>query len=448
MKKKLLILFVCATQYIATNALQITEIFSNPTGDDGGREWVEVYNDTDSQIELSSLSFSVKAGVPVVATPVSGGTTLLPGAYAIIGSTVSGATKFNLEYPSYSGLLFKSSISLVNTGVTSLDVRVGGVVFDTIVSYVAAKEGYSYSKQGSSFIVVLPSPGKETSTDVTSSSSTLIEGTSTPVVGSQTTVPQMSPPSADIILYLPSERVVIAGAPTTFSISALTQAGKQIDNTKFTWSFGDGGQGTGSTTIYRYFYPGRYMAFVDASNGLVAGKARMLVKVVTPELELSEIKSSKHGLYIEVHNPNQYELDISTWKLSIDGSQYVIPLNTILLPGTTTISGVSLGFASSSISTSSVTRLLFPNNEEVVKVFQRNVSERASSALVTAILAPSSLVGTSLANKVIPTTKKITKVSKGNSTAVVVKTSPVIMTSTSSVKKDRRVADFFHALLK
>ncbi len=443
MKKLLLLLTLCIASQIRADALIINEIFSNPTGDDNGREWVEIYNDTENQIELSSISLSVKGGTPVVASHVSGGTTLPSGAYAIIGSTVSGATRFLQDYPTYSGPLLKAAISLVNTGATSIDVIVSGVVADTISSYVAAKEGSSYSRlPPGSFSVMSPTPGKE---NMVTTNEETVETSTAPTSGTQTTIPQMSPPLADIVIYLPNEKTVVAGAPTVFSVTALTQAGKPIDDLRFSWAFGDGGQSTGSSTVYSYFYPGRYVAYVDATNGLIAGKARMLVKVVQPDLELFPIKKSKRGLYIEIHNPNAYELDISTWKISIDGSQYSIPLNTIALPGVTTLSGVALGFASTSVSSSSVVRLLFPNNEEVAKVSRREIFEKESGPVTLATPSPVSLSKIRARSKVTPVIKKATEVTKVSTTTILKVASTTV---TSSSKKDRRIAEFFNSLFK
>lgn len=346
-------------------ALIINEVLSNPTGDDSGREWVELYNNSSSTIDLSGFTISIKGGTSVPIISVSGGATVSPFGYAIIGSTVSGATKFLQDYPLYNGPLFRSSISLVNTGTTSIDVKSGGVTVASLPSYSAAKEGSSLSLLGGVYIVTTPTPGAE---NKESGNGGTQEATTTQTSGTQITIPQMSSPSPDIVIYLSQERTVVAGAPTTFSVSATTGAGAVLDNLTCTWSFGDGGSGTGTTTVYRYFYPGRYVAFVDISNGKVAGKGRVLVKVVAPELSISTIKESKYGKYFEVYNPNQYEVDVSTWRVSLDGALFSFPMNTVLLPGSTIISGRSLGFASSTVRNGSVLSLLFPNNEEVVRV--------------------------------------------------------------------------------
>ncbi|MEN9880964.1 MAG: hypothetical protein RLZZ308_147 [Candidatus Parcubacteria bacterium] len=365
------------------SALTINELFSNPVGDDSGREWVEIYNETDSAVDIASLTISIKGGSPSIVTPVSGGTSIPAHSYAIIGSTVSGATKVLQDYPEYTGVLVKSALNLVNTGVTSIDIRLGGVMVDSIASYTAAKEGKSYARIGSQFVVTTPTLGKENTVDETLPSGDT-QATTTPIVGTQSTIPQLSPPSADITLYLPFEKTVVAGAPTTFSVYALTGSGKSIDTITYTWSFGDGGHSVGSSTVYRYMYPGMYVVYVDGSTGQVAGKARMKVKVVEPDIAISSLHQSKHGSYIDITNPNPYELDISGWKLSFDGALFSFPFTTTLLPGVTHISGQALGFASATASTTKVIKLLFPDMSEVIRVdaVQDKISTTTSTITV------------------------------------------------------------------
>lgn len=352
------------------SALTINEIMSNPIGDDNGREWLELYNDTGETIDISGLTISIKGGAPITTVPVSGGTSIAPFGYAIVGSVVNGVTKFSLDHPNYSGPLLRSSISLVNTGVTSLDIRLGGSVIYTISSYTAAKEGYTYSWLQGAYSLGSPTPGGENVSGVASGGST--ETSTTTAASAQVTIPQMSPPSSEIILYLPKEKMVVAGAPAHFTVYAQNFAGKILDNLNYAWSFGDGGQKTGSTTLYRYFYPGRYIAQVEGTNGLITGTGRMVVRVVAPEINISSIQTGKYGNYVSISNPNTYDLDISDWKLSIDGGIFSFPKNTMISMGDTIFAGNAMGFASTSVTTGTIIKLLFPNMEEVLRVNQAN----------------------------------------------------------------------------
>lgn len=353
-----------------TSALVINEVMSNPIGDDSGREWIELYNDSTESVDLSTLTISIKGGTPLVVTPLSGGTTLSPSSYAIIGSVVSGATRFGLDYPEYSGPLFKSSISLVNTGITSLDIRLQGTVVNSISSYTAAKEGHTYSHLQGTYGVGTPTPGRENESSNTSVTETSTTTTSNP---NQVTIAQMSPPSADMIIFLPKEKTVVAGALTNYSVSAMTNAGKAIENVTFKWAFGDGGQQTGSSTMYRYVYPGKYIIQVEGGNGLMAATGRMNVRVVAPDVLITNIKNGKYGPYISLINPNSYDLDISDWKISIDGSLFSFPKNTLLGLGETRFPGSTMGFASTTYGTSTVIKLLFPTMDELLRIQQETV---------------------------------------------------------------------------
>lgn len=429
------------SQVVCAHALIINEVLSNPIGDDGGREWIEVYNNSDTDVDLTSLTISIKGGSFIPVTPVSGGTTLVPHGYAIIGSTVSGATKFMLDYPSFSKPLFKSGISLVNTGVTSIELKIGGVVVDTLASYTAAKEGNTYSYLSGSFVSGVPTPGEENQAAPDKQE----DATTTPT-SSQVGIAKMSSPSADIVLYLPLEKTVVAGAPSLFSVSSLTHAGKVIDGMSYVWSFGDGGERTGSSTLYRYFYPGRYVAQVEGTNGFIAGTGRMMVRVVTPDLRMSSINDGKYGKYIDITNPNPYDLDISGWKLVIDSVPYSFPKNTILLgSGDTHVSGAAMGFASTTVSSSTLIKLLFPSMDEVLRVYQGE-SKNEGSFITSAL----KIVSSKSENKVVGAKPIVSKmlIQKNNSPQVSILKATSTKPLETKSKKDTRLASYFRSLFK
>jgi hypothetical protein len=348
-------------------ALTINEVMSNPIGDDGGREWIELYNDGTTDVDLSAMTVSIKGATAVVTTPLQGGTTLPAGGYAVIGSVVSGQTKFLQDYPTYSGILFKSSISLVNTGVTSIDLKLNGVTQASLPSYTAAKEGFTLSYIGGSYVAGTPTPGADNQAADTStgSGSDISNATTT---DTQATVAQMTPASSDIIVYLPTEKVVVAGAQTDFSVFSQTRAGKAINNLNYTWAFGDGGQATGSSTRHRFEYSGRYIVQVEALSASTIGSGRMVVRVVSPDLAIAGAGTGKYGAYVDIKNPNTYDLDLSGWLLTIDGAAFPFPKNTWLpAGGTTRFSGNAMGFASTTGVSEATVKVLFPSLEEVTR---------------------------------------------------------------------------------
>jgi hypothetical protein len=364
MKKLFLIICLIISMQTHSHALIINEIMSNPVGDDGGREWIEVYNNSSSTIDISNLTISIKGAVALPVTSVSGGTTVQPNGYAIIGSVVSNATKFLQDYPSYQGPLLRASLSLVNTGVTSLEIKLGGVSADILSSYTAAKEGLTLSRINGSFSSTTPTPGTENLPPVedTSTQATTTSNTTT----TQATIAQASAPLSDIVLYLPQEKVVVAGAESTFAVFGLTHTGRQIENLNYAWAYGDGGQNTGSSTSYRYAYPGTYIVSVEGGNGYVLGVGRINVRVVAPDIFIKNISTGKYGAYVDIENPNTYDLDVSQWRLTINGAPFLFPKNTLLARNNIThLSGLAMGFASTTINRDTVVKILFPNLEEI-----------------------------------------------------------------------------------
>ena len=95
------------------SALVITEIMYDPFGSDTGSEWIEVFNNGTSSIELARMRLHDKNNH--VITLVHGSAAIAPGAYAII---VRDSLAFETVYPNASLTLFRSSFSLNNTGGT------------------------------------------------------------------------------------------------------------------------------------------------------------------------------------------------------------------------------------------------------------------------------------------------------------------------------------------
>ena len=105
-----LLFFIAAPAYAQ---VRITEVMYDVPGTDTGREWLEVHNESGEAVDLSTWKFfeaeSNHSLVPL-------GNSMLPaGGYAVIVHTQE---KFQADWPSYSGLLFDSVFSLLNTGET------------------------------------------------------------------------------------------------------------------------------------------------------------------------------------------------------------------------------------------------------------------------------------------------------------------------------------------
>ena len=93
------------------SAVIINEIMYDASGSDSGREWIEIYNDG-SEINLTGWKF-YEGGTNHGLSLIRGDFILGNNEYAIISSD---DVSFLLEYAGFSGTLFDSSFSLLNSG--------------------------------------------------------------------------------------------------------------------------------------------------------------------------------------------------------------------------------------------------------------------------------------------------------------------------------------------
>ena len=415
--------FILIMAVSQVNALSISEIMYDPQGTDSGREWVEIYNDTPSAVTLTSYKF-FESGVNHGITVYSSASSIPSGEYGVIADN---AQKFLVDYPNYTGVLYDSAFSLINSG-EQLILKDSSLSNLSEVTYNSSlggdDDGSTLSYINGTWVRGLATPGAVNVEDTSVTVSSAATNTN------QTVGVQSVPPSPDIIMYLPYERVVVAGAPTEFSVSATNKANNPLVNMLYTWAFGDGGYGTASTTMYTYAYPGMYVTTVEATNGNVIGKAKMKVRVIPPDISIRDSGVGKYGAYIDVYNPHAYDLEVSQWLLDIDGAKFSFPKHTELLAKQTTrISGKGMGFASSTFATTTKVRILFPTNEEIASFYppEKTTPHQASSTQKQAV-----------------TVAKVASVSPKNVASNKVNTTST--STNSTLRKDTRIVSWIKAV--
>lgn len=456
------------SSYTCAYALYISEIMYDPSGADIGREWVEVYNDTSSSIVLSSWKF-LESGTNHGITIYQGGDSIPASGYAVIADN---AVKFLADFPSYQGVLYDSAFSLINTGEPLTMKDGGGSSIDTVTydtSLGGVNDGTTLSKISGAWVRGNTTPGAEnTVATLVDSGSGGGSGFVATTTDNQGTIAQMSPPSSDIVLYLPLEKIAVAGADTELTTHSMTRGGKVIENVKYTWAFGDGGQGSGASTTHRFVYPGRYLVYVQGTNGLIAGDARMFIHVVSPDMSISKIGAGKYGNFVEVTNPNNYDVDLSGWYLVIQGMRYPFPkYTTLLAKGSTRFAGLSMGFASTTLAKDTEVKIIFPNLEEVVRYIETpRIQEAALLAQVatssprvlgvsttTARATPPKVTNTVTQPKPVTPTKKIAQVKSPKPLAVATSSVSQVASTTKATSskpiatatKDTRLVQFLKA---
>jgi hypothetical protein len=109
----ILFLFAILCTNYSSASLIISEIMYNPLGTDESHEWIEIYNNDNSTINLTGWKFYEDETDHSI-NLVQGSYILQPDSYAIIADN---AEQFLIDYPSYSQTLFDTSFgSLSNNG--------------------------------------------------------------------------------------------------------------------------------------------------------------------------------------------------------------------------------------------------------------------------------------------------------------------------------------------
>lgn len=141
--------------------LEINEImYDLPKGSDEGREWIEIYNDSDALVDLSAFRF-FEADTNHKIKLAEGDTNIAPKNYAVI---VSDPIKFKTGEPNFAGSIFDSSFSLSNDGEVLMLKDKNLNVVDQYAyrsAFGAAGDGKSLQKINGVWVGAKPTPGAE-----------------------------------------------------------------------------------------------------------------------------------------------------------------------------------------------------------------------------------------------------------------------------------------------
>lgn len=148
---------LCAPVYVQASVF-INEVMYDISGADNGREWIEIINDGEQEVDISGWKL-FEADTNHGLTLITGNVVLLPYSYAVIAAN---AEKFIIDFPSFSGTLFDSSFSLNNTGET-LVLRDKNLTSIDTLNYLnkwgAAGDGHSLQKVLGEWKNGSPTPG-------------------------------------------------------------------------------------------------------------------------------------------------------------------------------------------------------------------------------------------------------------------------------------------------
>lgn len=331
-----LIIIVGFLPQFAAAQVSISEIMYNPKGADTGREWVEIFNDGASAIDLTGWKFN-EGNTNHGLTAVRGGTNISAAGYAVIADD---ATKFLVDFPNFSGVLFDSSFSLNNTGET-IAIKDNSLNIIDSVTYSADQggndNGDSLQKVKGVWLAASSTPGVAPAGSLINLGAEFSSGSGAKaeIGGGNSVWPEYVPPekAPKIKMEIVAESRAIAGAAQRFEARVYGTKNEPITNARVTWNFGDGARGEGRFATHVFNYPGTYLIVADASSGEYVTTTHLTVSVGSNTLYISEVSpGATTTAWIEIANPGANAVDLSGWFLGSVGGNFIFPDNSILAP--------------------------------------------------------------------------------------------------------------------
>lgn len=340
-----IILFFIATfllPYSQVSAnLVINEIMYDLEGTDTGREWIEIYNNSDAQIDLSTYKF-FEADTNHGLTLSQGNKNISAKGYALI---VADPATFKIDWPSFSGTIFDSSFSLGNEGeklaIKDANLNIvdeytyssnsGGLGNGKSLQLVNGSWAASTPTVGSVNQISLDDTEEDEEEDNSSNSNNEKKETTS------TTTKKTEEENIASKVKLTAPKIAFIGVPFDLKAEAVDKNGKEFRSGRYFWNFGDGNgeeRKSSASFSYTYFYEGDYHIsleyYLNNSSKTPDSVLEATVKVIPLDISISKV-GDQNDFFVEINNNTSYDVDISGWVISSIYKTFVFPRNTSIL---------------------------------------------------------------------------------------------------------------------
>lgn len=354
---------------LAYAEIKINEFVSDPAS---GAEWIELWNDSSAEADLSGFSWTE------LASP--GGETEHEGSPRSLAGTLGAQGFFVIEVNNALNNT-GDSIGLYNGGSLIDRVSFGNVSGYTVDLDAPAKGTSGALVSGDWQSGQTPTKGAPNSgsSSNTNSSTNTNESTNTGSSGGSSSLASGSgistaakiAPSGKLKAEISVRTLAYVGIPLSFQ-GRLIRGGEQVyESGEYFWNFGDGDfrqvRAVGTDKFsHTYYYPGDYtVVFEHYENHFTESPdvwEKVEIKVVAPQVMISRTGDGT-DMFVELWNKSTYEADLSGWMLAGYGKTYTMPKNTkIGANKKVLISGRITGFNSED---KAYVKLLMPGGENL-----------------------------------------------------------------------------------
>lgn len=300
-------------------------------------EWIEIYNDSDSSVNLDGYTITDTGTLNIV---LAG--TLPARAYGLLErNRSSGAYLATPPFFTYSGALVNTgtTLRLSDQNGTLLDQVAGGENWVSIGGDNATKDTAQYTTSG--WITASPTPGAPNrttgtppvTTPTTTSTTTNTSG-GTSSSGSNTTSNKSTSKSSQTVrlgsrettltLALDVQDIAYVNQPVAMAVTPGGLGDGVLPSIDYEWNFGDLSTSRRRTPTHAYTHPGTYVITVYATVGEKTQIARHDITILPVTLTMERLPDGALSIY----NNAPYDVDISGYTLGT----LTIPPRTVMAP--------------------------------------------------------------------------------------------------------------------
>jgi len=307
---------------LASAGIVINEIAWMGTEVSYSDEWIELYNDSSRDVDLSEWILSIQDKKDI---ELSG--SISAGSYFLIERTDDDSV------PSIvADLVFSFGTGLSNTSAVLILKNNSNEIIDT----VNAGEGWSagdnstketMQKSDLSWVTGLGTPRSQNIGVSDSGEESNSEESSDPIW------PEYVPPEGrpGITSYAGKNKTLVVGVLGEFRAEAFGLEKEPLVGARYLWNFGDGVTKEGQNLTHSYRYPGEYSVFLNVSLGNYSSSDALVVKVIPNEIFISEVKNGIDS-FIELYNDSEEEINVSGWRLRQKAQTFTFAKNSFIRP--------------------------------------------------------------------------------------------------------------------
>ena len=186
-------------------------------------------------------------------------------------------------------------------------------------------EGKSINRDGSNWIIGIPTPGEENTNEVdeeelTEEEQETVEDTGILRISSRIIIP----------------KTIIAGIPFLLGSETKSNKGGTYYIGKFVWNFGDGQSyqfKDNNPFNYTYEYEGEYLLSLSYYDNIFSelpeSSTNLKVKVIPAEISISSLGGYQNP-YVEIENKTNYDIPLSGWIMIAGNKSFIFPEGTFI----------------------------------------------------------------------------------------------------------------------